>query len=293
MNDRRMVKTWSLVALGAAGVLPFAVACTNPNNQQAVSPYGSAGYGYGQPGYGQPGYGQYPQPGYAQPGQPGYAAPGQTAYPAPGQPGYAPPGQAPGYPPATAAPGQPMPAGTVPGQPAPAPTGSAAPPLAPTDPNSLQGILAGIQGALQGQTKPNSNSQGGGGGGAIADITDAGLRLHAMHVAPGMQPDGDELKQSLTQGQHAVQMITLQAGKCYAIVGFSAPGAVSDVDLNLLAPPLYMTLAGQDLTHNNTPVIGSPSPMCPVIAFPLQYKLDVVANKGSGVVAVQLFSKNK
>ncbi len=68
---------------------------------------------------------------------------------------------------------------------------------------------------------------------------------------------------------------------------------MSDVDLNLLAPPLYMTLAGQDLTHNNTPVIGSPSPMCPVIAFPLQYKLDVVANKGSGVVAVQLFSKNK
>jgi hypothetical protein len=33
--------------------------------------------------------------------------------------------------------------------------------------------------------------------------------------------------------------------------------------------------------------------MCPVIAFPLQYKLDVVANKGSGLVAVQLYSKNK
>jgi len=66
------------------------------------------------------------------------------------------------------------------------------------------------------------------------------------------------------------------------------------VDLNLLAPPLYMTLAGQDLTHNNTPVIGAhPSQMCPVIAFPLQYKLDVLANKGSGIVAVQLYSKNK
>ena len=270
MNDMRMAKTWSLVALVAAGALPFAVACTNPNNQQAVSPYGSAGYGYGQPGYGQPGY-----------GQPGYPAPGQTAYPT-AQPGYPAPGQP------TAAPGQPVPTATVPGQATPAPSGSA-PPLAPTDPNSLQGILAGIQGALQGQTKPNSSTQP---SGTIADITDAGLRLQAMRVAPGMQPDGDEMKQSLTQGQHAVQMITLQAGKCYTIVGFSAPGAVTDLDLNLLAPPLYMTLAGQDLTHNNTPVIGS-TPMCPVIAFPLQYKLDVFANKGSGVVAVQLFSKNK
>jgi hypothetical protein len=55
-----------------------------------------------------------------------------------------------------------------------------------------------------------------------------------------------------------------------------------------------MTLAGQDLTHNNTPAIGAaPSPMCPVLAFPLQYKLDVFARDGSGVVAVQLYSKAK
>ncbi len=109
-----------------------------------------------------------------------------------------------------------------------------------------------------------------------------------------MQPEGPELKQQLNEGQHAVMMVTLQAGKCYAIVGFSPPGAVKDLDLNLLAPPLYMTLAGQDLTHNNTPGIGAaPSPMCPVVMFPLQYKLDVFARVGSGPVVVQLFSKNK
>jgi hypothetical protein len=69
---------------------------------------------------------------------------------------------------------------------------------------------------------------------------------------------------------------------------------VKDVDLNMLAPPLYMTLAGQDLTHNNTPTIGaSPNPMCPVIAIQLQYKLDVFARSGSGEVAVQLYSKTK
>jgi hypothetical protein len=86
----------------------------------------------------------------------------------------------------------------------------------------------------------------------------------------------------------------MQAGKCYTLVGFSAPGGVKDLDLNLLAPPLYLTLAGQDLTHNNSPSIGSaPNPMCPVIAMPLQYKLDVFARSGSGPVAVQLYSKTK
>jgi hypothetical protein len=90
-------------------------------------------------------------------------------------------------------------------------------------------------------------------------------------------------------------MVTLQAGKCYAIVGFSPPiGGVKNLDINMLAPPFYMTLAGQDLTHNNTPTIGaSPNPMCPVTPFPLQYKLDVFAQSGSGQVAVQLYSKTK
>jgi hypothetical protein len=158
--------------------------------------------------------------------------------------------------------------------------------LAPTDPNSLQAILQGIQNAFPGAVVP--------GGAPSGDLTDAGLKLLAARLAPGMQPEGDELKQNMTEGQHAVMMVTLQAGKCYTIVGFSVPGAVKDLDLNLLAPPLYMTLAGQDLTHDNTPSIGaSPSPMCPVIAFPLQYKLDVFAKSGAGQVAVQLYSKTK
>lgn len=171
--------------------------------------------------------------------------------------------------------------------PSPAPAASQAPtPLAATDPNSLQGILQGIQNAFPGVVVP--------GGSPAGDLTDAGLKLLAARVAPGMQPEGDELRQNLGEGQHAVMMVTLQAGKCYTIAGFSVPGAVKDLDLNLLAPPLYMTLAGQDLTHNNAPAIGgAPSPMCPVIAFPLQYKLDVFAKSGSGQVAVQLYSKSK
>jgi len=270
MKEHRNVS--SLVALGALATLPIAFACGGGNSQPANTA-GTASVGMGQP----------PPPGYPGAPPPGYPGAQPGGYPPPGQPGYPPPGGQPGgYPP----PGQPQP-----GQPgtAPAPSGSQAPPgpLAPTDPNSLQGILQGIQNAFQGTVVP-------GGGAAPGDLTDAGLKAYALRIAPGMQPEGDEMKQSLTEGQHAVMMVTLQAGKCYSVVGFSVPGAVQDLDLNLLAPPLYMTLAGQDLTHNNTPTIGaSPNPMCPVLAIPLQYKLDVFARKGSGAVAVQLYSKSK
>lgn len=294
MDENATVRTWSLAALGAASLLPLAIACgANAGNQPTTAMNGTAtaspppsGYQATYPGAPPPGYppqqpGYPPQPGYAQPQPPppGYALPpSQPAYGGPpAQPGYA--GPAPAYSPAAP---QPQPPGAPP-----APSGSQAPtPLAPTDPNSVMAILQGIQGALQGQlVTPGS---------VPADLTEVGLKLHAAHVAPGMQPDGSELKQNLTEGQHAVMMVTLQAGKCYAIAGFSPLGGVKDIDLNLLTPPLYLTLAGQDLTHNNTPVIGaSPSPMCPVIAFPLQYKLDVFARVGSGQVAVQLYSKNK
>jgi len=271
MNENRGLRTWSLVALAVASLLPLGVACgANSNNQPNTAANGNPTVNPPPPG--SSAYAGYPQqPGYP-PQQPGYASaqPAQQGYPPAAPPGYAP---APGYPPP---PAQPAPAAS---QPPPAP-------LAPTDPNTLQAIIQGIQGALQGQTVPPGSVPG--------DLTEAGLKLHAAHVAPGMQPEGSELKQNLTEGQHAVMMVTLQAGKCYAIVGFSPPGGLKDVDLNLLAPPFYLTLAGQDLTHNNTPVIGaSPSPMCPVVAFPLQYKLDVFARSGSGQVAVQLYSKNK
>ncbi len=288
MKDNRTVRVWSVVALGAAAVVPLAVACGGSNG----SPANAAGAGTANAAMGPQPTAAYPA-GTAPPGYPAATAP--PGYPA--QPGYAP---QPAYPQATAQapaayppaqPGYPQPAAyptaaPVATAPAPGPSPAPAGTLAPTDPNSLQGILQGIQTAIQGTVVP---------GGAIpGDLTEAGLKAYALHGAPGMQPEGDELKQNMTEGQHSVMMVTLQAGKCYAIIGFSAPGAVKDLDLNLLAPPLYITLAGQDMTHNNTPAIGaSPNPMCPVIAFPLQYKLDVFAKSGAGQVAVQLYSKTK
>jgi hypothetical protein len=261
----RRVKAWSLLALGAVAVVPLAAACGGSSTAQpTTAANGAATLGQPPPGY--PQQQAYP-PGYPAPAQQGY--PQQPAgYPAQQQ---AYPQQPAGYPPAQ----QPMPQQA----PAAAPTGT----LAPTDPNTLQGILNGLQGALGGQTVAP---------GGIGDLTDVGLKAQALRFAPNMQPEGDELKQTMTEGQHAVITVTLQAGKCYTVVGFSPLGAVKNLDLNLLT--LVNTLAGQDMTHNNTPVIGgSPNPMCPVLMFPLQYKLDVFAQSGSGPVAVQLYSKTK
>ncbi len=269
MNEKRTVQAWSLVALGAAAMIPMGVGCGG----SSTPPPSTAANGAAYPAAGQapPGYPGAP-PGY--PAQQQAYPQAQAGYP---QQGY-PQQQPQGYPQAsTPAPGA---------QPAPGTAQAPAGPLAPTDPNSLQGILQGIQGAIQGTFATP--------GALPADLTEAGLRAQALRLAPGMQPEGDLLKQTLTEGQHVVVMITMQAGKCYTILGFSPPGAVRDFDVNMLAPPLYMTLAGQSLTHNNTPAIGAaPSPMCPVIAFPLQYKLDVFAQAGSGPVAMQVYSKSK
>jgi hypothetical protein len=282
MNENRNVRAWSLGALGALAIVPLAAACGGSNNAQPnTAPTGTVAMGQPPPGYPPqqqeaypPGYPQQQPPGYPQQQPPGYPQQ-QPPAPYPQQQPPAPyPQQQPAYPQAPQ------------GQAQPAPSTAPTAPLAPTDPNSLQGILQGLQGAFSGTLV----SPGGLGG----DLTDAGLKALALRVAPGMQPEGDELKQNLAEGQHAVIMLTLQAGKCYTVIGFSGLGGVKNLDLNMLAPPLYMTLAGQDLTHNNTPTIGAaPSPMCPVIMFPLQYKLDVFAQSGSGPVAVQLYSKTK
>ena len=280
MNENRMVPALLRAALGVASIIPLGGGCGGSAPQASAATNATASTPAAQP---PPAYAAAPPPGY--PGAPATAYPPQAAYtaPAPQPTGYPAPAQT-GYP------GYPAPAAAPPPVGTPAASGNATPPgpLAPTDPNSLQGILAGLQGALQGTLVSP------GGGALPADLTEAGLKAQAFRLAQGMQPEGPELKQDLPEGQHAVMMVTLQAGKCYSILGFSAPGAIRDVDLNLLAPPFYMTLAGQDLTHNNTPSIGAaPSPMCPVIAIPLQYKLDVFARSGSGTVAVQLYSKTK
>ena len=173
------------------------------------------------------------------------------------------------------------------------PTASAPPPnplttILTTDPAQIAAMLAAAASALPAVIQPASQPGAG-------DPIEAGIKALAAKQAPGMQPVGGIARGDLTEnGQHVSMMITLEPGKCYAIVGFSPKDGVKDLDLRLLAPPFYTFLAGEDLTDDNVPVIGkAPTPMCPVLPVTIAYKVDISSQKGAGKAGVQLYAKTK
>jgi len=281
-NRIRPFKSLSLLALlAAAAAVPVACAPDSNSNVNSPGPYGAPSGGYpAQPGY-------PPAPAY----------PAQPGYPPPQQPGYPPQPQA-GYPQAPLQPGYPAPGPAQPGVPT-APPGSAAPlgPVVTNDPNQLSQIFAQAAQAAQAFLQPPGGAGGGGGGGGggmPTSLADAGIKALALSAATGMSAEGQEATGILQEGGHLSFMVPMQGGKCYTLIGFSPPGQIKNVDLNLLAPPFYNVLAGQDTTDDNAPIIGrAPKPMCPIVPVALNYKVDIVARSGSGSVAVQLYSKSK
>jgi hypothetical protein len=167
-------------------------------------------------------------------------------------------------------------------------TSANSPPLSTvltTDPAQLQQMFAAAAGAANAFLTP---------GGSAGDPIEAGIRGVASKLAPGMQPQGQIAKGTLQEKGHAEMMATLEVGKCYSIVGYSPQGGVADLDLHLLAPPLYNILTGEDTTDDNMPVIAkAPSPICPAVAVPIPYKVDIFADRGSGAFGVQLYWKAK
>jgi len=282
----KILQRVSLVALTAAASIPAALVACSPaaaTSSGAAAPSASVAGGYPQ----YPQQGAYPQQqapaGYPQQqapaGYPQQQAP--AGYPQQQAPaGYAqttPPGATPSTPPG-ATPAQ----GTTP-----APLGT----VLPTDPSALAALFQQAVAAI-----PASLSNP---GAIVGDPVELGLKAAAARYASGEQPEGQIAKGSLQEGgQHLSFSYTLDAGKCYTILGYSPAGQVKDLDLYLLAPPFYNPaipggVAGQDTTHDNTPTVGaSPHPMCPVIPG-LSYKVDISSRSGSGNVGVQVYSKPK
>jgi len=152
-----------------------------------------------------------------------------------------------------------------------------------TEPNALASLLAAAAAAGSAWVGPAA---------AIADRAEAGLRAAAAQYAPGMSPDGQVAKGNLSEGGHINFVVNLEPSKCYALVAYGA--GVADLDVNLLAPPFYNMLAGQDGMAGPVAVIGAaPRPMCPIIPLAVPYKIDLHAKKGGGAVAAQLYSKPK
>jgi len=149
-----------------------------------------------------------------------------------------------------------------------------------TDPAVIRKMYDAARSAPSMQSSSNEATRGGALAKGIHDI--------AMRLPSGMKPDGPLATGTLQPKHHLQMSVSLQAGKCYSIVGYSKK--VKDLDLYLFMPP--GVLSGQDLSDDNKPVIGGPpQPMCPVGSTVLTYLLDVFADSGAGDVAVQLYSK--
>jgi hypothetical protein len=193
---------------------------------------------------------------------------------------------------AVAACGGSEPPAASPSSPPPPPTASVASPAPSGSAPSLASIVttdgtqvAAIASAAASAPPPS---------GAASKDLETGLAAVAAKSAPGMTAEGPIASDQLKEGGHLAWTVTMKPGKCYAIVGYSPKGEIVDLDLHLLAPPLYMMLSGEDETDDNTPVVGkAPNPMCPMLDVGMPYKVDLHAQKGAGKAAVQLFSKNK
>lgn len=258
INRTHLLRTLPLLATTAIAVTA-AVACGGGNKDANTggTPSASSSVAYNQPPPGGYPPGSYPPPnsGYPPPntGYPNNAPPPNTGYPPPG--GSAPP---------------------------PAPSASSGLPGLPVDQNLLAQLAAA------------GNAMMGGGAIPAGDPVDLGIKAASMTGAPGMQPDGASVKDTLTPDGHKSMLVTLQGGKCYTFIAFSPPGQVTNVDLHLLTPPFYNMEAGHDDTNTNTAIIGKGNaPLCPFTPFPVQYKLDVHAKAGQGMIGLQMFSKSK
>jgi hypothetical protein len=122
------------------------------------------------------------------------------------------------------------------------------------------------------------------------DPTEELMKKNSATLAKGMQPEGNVMKQTLKEGETFPFTVTLTAGKCYSIIAVSPKDGVADVDLKMLMPPFYTMEVERDKRTDNVATVG---PQCPITIFPVPYRVDVTAKKGSGPVAVQLFSKAK
>lgn len=183
--------------------------------------------------------------------------PQQPMQPAPGQP----------------APGQPLPAA----QPAPAQPGPVQPaPAIPGVPNAPASNPAQ-------QLDPSM--------GAAAQPL---LNQLATTDAPGAKPLGSSVVGMFQPGQQLETVVTMQPGKCYAVIAVGMI-PVSEVNIQLVAatpiPGLSPVLA-QDQTAGPQAVLGK-APNCYRWALPVPGSVKVITTvaAGQGVAAVQVYEK--
>jgi len=122
------------------------------------------------------------------------------------------------------------------------------------------------------------------------DPTEDLMKKNAALYAKGMSAEGSPMTHALTEKDTFNFTVTLTAGKCYSVIAVSPKDAVADLDMKMMMPPFFTMEVDHDKRTDNVAVVG---PQCPITIFPVPYRVDITAKKGSGQVMVQLFSKTK
>ncbi len=132
-------------------------------------------------------------------------------------------------------------------------------------------------------------------GAALDAAIDAAIQAQAAKDAPGMAIDGTPGRVTLAEGGTFNMLVTLQPGRCYTIIAMSSLLQVSQLEVKLLAPPLFNIEAGRSAPGDKNPaVLGrGKAATCPLSPIAIPYRVDTTARKGAGRVGIAVFSKTK
>ena len=109
----------------------------------------------------------------------------------------------------------------------------------------------------------------------------------------GMQPEGSAFAGNFQEGQILEQQFTIQAGKCYSVVGASMGIQELDIQLVLNPAPLPPQVLAQDNSQGGTAVLGGKASGCFKNALPVggPGKIIVKATRGAGLAIAQIYIK--
>ncbi len=114
-----------------------------------------------------------------------------------------------------------------------------------------------------------------------SDLLRSQLAQSAAVKAPGTQPVGAPFGGFLGSRQSITQYVTMQAGRCYTILGVGGQG-VADLDLALFNP--NGKRVASDIGFDPTPSLQH------CAAWPGAYRLEATVKRGAGEIAVQVFA---
>lgn len=179
-----------------------------------------------------------------------------------------------------------------PGYPTAAPTQGPAAPGYPTAPAPYPTATA----PAPGPAAPAPAPAGGGGSAqpispAIAGAAGMILNGLAKQHARGMTPTGQPFAGNFQPGQTLEQALTIQPGKCYAVLGVGVGIQELNVQLVYHQPPLPPVVAAQDKTTGPQAIISGANCYKVLSPIPIAGKVVVTAASGAGVAAAQVYIK--